>query len=337
MKVTARAMRISSPWILAMASLAVTGVAGAQGRPYFNDKPVPENRHDLEQIQEALVKALPGARNATVCIDLGEGSGSGVIVSSEGLVLTAAHVSGAIGKEVTVIMEDGRRLKAKTLGLNAEVDAAMLQITEEGPFPFVEFDKDSPPRLGDWLFSLGHSGGFDKERGSVVRLGRFVWMTETTFQSDCKLIGGDSGGPLFDLNGRLVGIHSRVGENLDQSMHVPIKEFITHWDGMLAGKFIGEGPFAQAPVKGRGFLGMGSEPSSDGKPGLRVTKLFKDGSAEKAGIKLDDVLLKLNGEPLADKAKLSSLVYELFPGDKLVFIVLRDGKEEEITVTLGEK
>jgi serine protease Do len=338
MKISASVPSRRFKLILASALLAVAGLAGqavAAERPYFNDKSVPENRHDLEQIQEALMKALPGARQATVCIDLGEGSGSGVIVSAEGLVLTAAHVAGGVGKPVTIVMEDGRRLKAETLGIVAATDAAMVKITEPGPFPFVELEKESPPRLGDWVFSLGHSGGFDKERGSVVRLGRFVWNTDTTYQSDCKLIGGDSGGPLFDINGRLIGIHSRVGAVLDQSMHVPIKEFVSNWDGLLAGKFIGEGPFAEAPVKGKGFLGIASEPT--GTLGLKVTKVGKDSGAEVAGIKVGDVLLRLNGEAVNEKEKLTALVFERFPGDKLVFGVLRDGAEMDITVTLGEK
>lgn len=335
MKVAFRVLSRPVPGFVAAAvGLMLAGVALAE-RPYFNDKRVPENRHDLEQIQQALMKSLPGARQATVCIDLGEGSGSGVIVSAEGLVLTAAHVAGGVGKPVTIIMEDGRRLKAETLGVLATTDAAMVKITEEGPFPFVEMEKETAPRLGDWVFSLGHSGGFDKTRGSVVRLGRLVRSTETTFQSDCKLIGGDSGGPLFDINGRLVGIHSRVGVVLDQSMHVPMKEFVSNWDGLLAGKFIGEGPFAEAPVKGMGFLGVGTEPT--GTAGLTVTKVGKDSGAEAAGIKVGDVLLRLDGEAIDAKEKLTSLVFEHFPGDKLVFVVLRDAAEMEITVTLGEK
>lgn len=321
--------------VAAAAAVATSPVAHAQ-RPYFNDKAVPENRHDLEQIQEALIKSLPAARNATVCIDLGEGSGSGVIINDKGLVLTAAHVAGGVGKKVTVIMEDGRRFKAETLGLISTTDAAMIQIREGGPFPYVEIDKDNPPRLGDWVFALGHSGGFDKVRGSVVRLGRLVWNMDTTIQSDCKLIGGDSGGPLFDLNGKLVGIHSRVGQVLDQSMHVPIREFLKNWDDMLAGKFVGDGPFAQAPVKGRGFLGAATE-QNQGAAGLRVTKLAPGGSAETAGIKVGDVLLRLDGEVLDTKEKLTAMIFEHFPGDELALVVQRDGKEIEIKATLGEK
>ena len=101
---------------------------------------------------------------------MGGGSGSGVIVSEKGLVLTAAHVSAGVGKKMTVIMEDGTRYKAISLGLVASTDAAMVQIEEEGSYPYVELDRGGTPSLGDWVYALGHSGGFEKERGVGVRI-----------------------------------------------------------------------------------------------------------------------------------------------------------------------
>ena len=130
-------------------------VLAAEGRPYVNDKKAPENRKDIEVIQSALQSALPQARAATVCIELKQGSGSGVIVSPDGLVLTAAHVSTGVNKKVTVVMEDGTRHPARTLGLVADSDAAMIQITDEGEFPFVEIDRKDSARLGDWVFRAG--------------------------------------------------------------------------------------------------------------------------------------------------------------------------------------
>ena len=170
-------------------------------------------------------------------------------------------------------------LKAETLGLVADTDAAMIRITDKGTYPFIDIDRTNSTRLGDWVFALGHSGGFDKTRGSVVRLGRLVRIANSTFQSDCILIGGDSGGPLFDLTGRLVGIHSRVGQQLQVNMHVPMSEFIKNWDGLLKAEFVGEGPFAQKPVKGNGFLGLATEARPDG--GLRVTKVGNKSPAQR--------------------------------------------------------
>ena len=308
--------------------------AMAQGaRPYVNDLKVPESRKDLETLQNAVAAALPKARAATVCIEIKEGSGSGVIVSPDGLILTAAHVATGVKKKVTVILEDGTRLKAETLGLVADKDAAMIRILEKGIYPFVEIDRAEATKLGDWVFALGHSGGFDKERGSVVRLGRLVRIANSTFQSDCMLIGGDSGGPLFDLTGKLVGIHSRVGQQLQVNMHVPMTEFISNWDGMLKGEFIGEGPYAQLPEKGNGFLGLATEARPKG--GLRVTKVGSKSPAEVAGVKEGDFLLKLNGVPLEKREQMQELLKEMSAGDEVTLDTERDGKPKTFTLELG--
>ena len=304
-------------------------------RPYVNDKKAPENRKDLDTIQHALTQALPAARNATVCIELGEGSGSGVIVSEDGLVLTAAHVAGGVNKELTVVLEDGRKFKAVSLGVVADKDAAMVRITEKEKFPFAEIERSDSTRLGDWVFALGHSGGFDKERGSVLRLGRLVRMVENTIQSDCTLIGGDSGGPLFNLQGQLIGIHSRVGVWMGIDMHVPIQVFLKNWDGLVKAEFIGEGPFVKKPEKGKGFLGLATEARKDG--GLTVTKVGKDTPAEKADFKEGDVLLKLNGTELKTRAQFQDMLKEMAEGDALEFDVLRADKSLTIKLKLGAR
>lgn len=307
----------------------------AEDRLYVNDKKAPEDRKDLEAIQSALTKALPKARAATVCIEVGEGSGSGVIVSPDGLILTAAHVSGGVKKKVTVIMEDGTKHKAETLGLVSDTDAAMIQITDKGTYPCIDIDRSESTRLGDWVFAIGHSGGFDKNRGSVVRIGRLVRIANSTFQSDCMLIGGDSGGPLFDLTGKLVGIHSRVGQQLQVNMHVPMTEFVKNWDAMLKGEFLGEGPFAKKPVKGTGFLGLATEARPGG--GLRVTKVGNKTPAQEAGFKEGDILMKLNGTDLTKREQFQDLLKELCAGDEITLDIERAGKPKTITLNLGER
>lgn len=303
-----------------------------------NDKIAPEGPQDLIAIQSALIGALPKAKAATVCIDLGEGTGSGVIVSEQGLVMTAAHVSTAVGKEVTVIMPDGLRLKAETLGLMAEVDAALVQITEPletgAAFPTVEIKTKNDTELGDWVFALGHSGGFDKERGINTRLSRIVRIANNTIQTDGSLIGGDSGGPLFDMEGSLVAIHSRVGPQIPVNMHVPVKVFLKKWDEMLSSKFIGEGPFASRPTKGSGFLGIATK---DGDEGLEVTKVGKKSPAMTAGILLGDFLQEFNGELLETRADLRKLLAERSEGDKVHLEVLRDGDTMHFELRLGKR
>lgn len=325
-------MRIR-PLILLIALF--TGLPLLAERPAINDKKAPAGRKDLEEIQRLLRAALPDARAATVCIQLGKGSGSGVVVSEDGLILTAAHVTGGVGKEFTVRFEDGRKVKAESLGLNSENDAAIARIIDEGTYPFVPIDRKDSTRLGDWVFSLGHSGGFDKNRGSVVRLGRLVRMANSTYQSDCNLIGGDSGGPLFDLTGRLIGIHSRVGQRLPENMHVPVSEFLSDWDELMGSEFIGKGPFAKKPEKGKGFLGLLAE-DHDGD-GLKVKRVGRESPAEAAGIKAGDVLLKMDGNELAQVDDLKDMLKEKAPDDEVTFDMLRDGEPETLTLRLGSR
>jgi serine protease Do len=323
---------------MAFIGLLLAGLAGAEeagNRLYFNDLRVPETQKDLEAIQDVLREVAAGVMPATVCIDIGEGSGSGVFVSADGLILTAAHVAVGVNKPVTVILQDGTKVKASTLGLVADTDAAMAKTEEGGPFPFVELDRDVTTKLGDWVFALGHSGGFNKDRGMVLRSGRLVRIAERTIQSDCVLIGGDSGGPLFDMRGKLIGIHSRVGMDLQVNNHVPMSEYLLNWDGMLAGEFIGEGPFAKKPVPGSGFLGVKTETDETGK--LRVTKVGEGSPAALAGLAVDDIVKRINGTELETREDLQAVLKELSAGDEVELEYERDGKTETLKLTLDER
>jgi serine protease Do len=300
----------------------------------LNEKKAPETQEDLMLIQQTLLASIPKAKAATVSIDLGNGFGSGVIVTKEGLVMTAAHVSGGVGKKVTIIMPDGTKHKANTLGLMAETDAALVQITDTGEYPFVELNRTGNIKLGDWVFSLGHSGGFNKERGAVARLARLVRVANTTYQTDGTLIGGDSGGPLFDLDGKLIGIHSRVGPQLPVNMHVPVQVFIDNWEPMMKSEFMGEGPFAQKPIKGNGMLGVATKPVEGG---LQITKVGKKTAAEKAELKVGDVIHKMDGKDVKTREELQTIIKDKSAGEDLELEILRDGKEQKITAELAER
>lgn len=310
------------------------GCLALADRPAFNDKIAPQTLDDLREIQSALQKNLERTRAATVCLQMGGGSGSAVIISEDGLVLTAAHVTSKVGAEITVVMEDGRKLKGRALGLNSETDSAMLQIEGEGPFPFVDVNLKDTTKLGDWVYSLGHSGGFDKERGINVRVGRLVRQADSTIQSDCMLIGGDSGGPLFNMNGQLIGIHSRVGASREESMHVPIREFQRCWDDLKKGEFIGNGSFAKKVVPGSGFLGLIAEKSEEG--GLKVTEIWEEGPAEKAGLKVGDRILEVEGKEATDEV-LKARLGEIAEGDKIKLKWISGEKTIEKEIELGAR
>ena len=300
----------------------------------FNKKDVPKTKADLLDIQNALVGHLEPAREATVSIRLEEGFGSGVIVSADGLILSAAHVTGGVNKELTVILNNGTELKAVSMGLQSETDAAMLRITEEGQYPHVDLNRDDDYLQGHWVFALGHSGGFDKERGPVLRLGRIVINSRTTLHTDCKVIGGDSGGPLFDMSGKLIGIHSRVSHTVEQNMHVPIREYLDHWEDLESGEFIGDGAFAKRPEKGSGFLGFACEDTDDG---LLVGEVFGNGAAANAGIKAGDIVLELGGSKISNRAQLQTVLKEAASGAELEIVILRDGVRKVLKVILDGK
>lgn len=313
--------------------------ANAQ-RLYVNDKKFPDSRKDLEAIQKTLIESLPKARAATVCIKLKQGFGSGVIISEDGLVLSAAHVTAAVNSDLTIVMEDGSEYKAKSLGLHSETDAAMLQILSDKKFEYVEIEQgktadEASTKLGDWVFSLGHSGGFDKARGSVVRLGRLVRIAVNTIQSDCTLIGGDSGGPLFDIHGRLIAIHSRVGKNLEQNMHVPLHVYHTHWESLKKGDFIGEGPFASKPVLGGGFIGVAVEQVEEG---LRVTDIAPKSPAEAAKIVVGDIIVSINEQAMKKRDDMANFMKLHAAAEEVTLTVIREGGEQkEVKLTLAKR
>lgn len=317
----------------------MTGAVFGAERLYVNDKKVPESQEDLLAIQFALQSSLDQVRKATICIKIDKGSGTGVIVSEDGLVLTAAHVVTGVQKKMNILLEDGSEYEAQSLGLNSENDAAMLQILSDKKFPFVEYQvenikHESMNRVGDWVFALGHSGGFDRDRGSVVRLGRLVRTSKNTVQSDCKLIGGDSGGPLFDMNGVLIAIHSRVGKRLGQNMHVPLQVFHEHWELLSNGEFIGNGPFAKRVQKGTGFMGLAVELVEGG---LKVVELDSGYAAAESGVLLGDILLSINKQSLESKKALKQQMKQLAIGDKVDLELLRDGERLRVSFNFDRR
>ena len=203
--------------------------------------------------QAQVLKVLDRAKAATVGVE-SDGSGSGVIISEDGYVLTAAHVSGKPGAELFIVLPDGTRVKARSLGNKAFADAGLIKILEGGAYPTAEMAEPGGSMPGDWCFSLGHPGGFDEDRGVVLRVGRIIRRRTDTIQSDCKLLGGDSGGPLFDLQGRVIGIHSRIGASEDENFHVTVRAFHRDWEKMVAGEYMQEKE--PSVIRKGGFLGI---------------------------------------------------------------------------------
>lgn len=193
--------------------------------------PVPDLPADLGALQERIQKASRTALPAVVGVQhpgearqkrtpRHEPGGSGVIISADGLVLSSRHVSHLKwekddpvasyppGEKTRVFLADGRVCEAELLGSNVTHDLSLLKLIPPGPYPFVPLDPAVGVRRGDWVLKIGHPLGFRRDRAAPVRLGRVVARTGDGFATDAPATGGDSGGPFFDLDGRLVGIIS---------------------------------------------------------------------------------------------------------------------------------
>ena len=287
------------------------------------EKEAPENVADLLAIQKQVQSVLKKCMAATVTLQMGGSSGSGVIVNQDGLVLTAGHVSGTPGRAVTIVLADGRKLKGKALGMHRGSDSGMVRITDPpDDLPIVDFDKskDKLPKMGQWCIAVGNPGGLDKERGAVVRVGRVIKATRTTVRTDCMLLGGDSGGPLFDFNGVVIGIHSRISSATDQNMHVAMTAFQDEWKGLI-------NPASKIPA----FLGVYTE---DNEKGALVLEVRDSSPAKKSGIQKGDILQKVNDKKIKDAVDLTEIIRSFRPGTKVKVTLLRDGKKKVLEVNL---
>lgn len=202
---------------------------------------------DFRKLETDVISLVKNCMSASVGLGSKERpeNGSAVVVSKDGLVLTAYHViAGLPDEDMIVSFVDGKKVKAKKLGGVPRLDIAMVQITDEGEYPFVEIGDMSTVDVGDWCVSISHSAGFQSDRTPPVRLGRVVNKNRNGFlQITSTLIGGDSGGPTFDINGKVIGIHSNIGGSLIQNQACPISDFTKddHWKRLKEGEVWGKG------------------------------------------------------------------------------------------------
>ena len=290
-------------------------------------KKFPENKKDLYAIQHRLQELLPKAKKGLVAIEANDGAGSGVIISSQGLILTAAHVIGKTGKKMKVRFANGKRASAISLGGSELSDAGMLKIIDEGPWPFVGMADNQSSQIGDWCFGLGHPGGFDAKRGIVVRIGRIIGKKDETMQTDSRLLGGDSGGPLFDFQGKVIAIHSRISQKPDQNFHVPIESFQANWDF-----FKNEDLLTFNEIEKGGFLGVACEEEEDG---LLVKSIVPNSAAAEAGLQAGDVLLKVDDQRVNNREKLTIIISSKKPNEEVSIEYRRENTTNSIQLKLG--
>ena len=266
--------------------------------------------------------------------------GSGFVIDAEGTVVTNNHViDGA--DEIEVIFNDGRRLKAELVGKDAKTDIAVLKVESDSPLPYVEFGNSSTLRVGDWVMAIGNPFGL----GGTVTLGIVSAMNRNInagpyddfIQTDASINRGNSGGPLFSMSGKVIGVNTAIispsGGSIGIGFSVPSDTARNVIDQLI--KF-GE--------TRRGWLGvriqnvtedLADSLGLDKAHGALVADVTATSPAEDAGIKAGDVVVSLDGRDMKDSRQLSRAVGQLAPDTKVTVGVLRKGKPLEIEVTLG--
>jgi serine protease Do len=292
----------------------------------------PKTADDLRQMQRHQLLLAEKVIAATVSVRVGNAFGSGVIVSHEGLILTAAHVAGEPGRNTEVRLADGRVLGGISLGVHRPLDAGMLRITDPTDIPYLKVRRNRRARKGQWCAACGHPGGYSPSRGPVFRLGR-VLNSGSLLRTDCQLAGGDSGGPLVNMDGEVIGIHSRIGISLANNLHTPTSVFDRYWDGLVAGDV----------WKGPSFLGVRGDrqprirTSFDDPVGAVISFIHEDSPAEDAGLEIGDIVTRFGGQRVYSFSDLVNVVQLRQPGERVDVDLIRDGEPTTVEVRIGRR
>jgi serine protease Do len=268
------------------------------------------------------------------------GSGSGFFISADGYVVTNNHVvQGA--EAISVHTADGRSLKARVVGRDPATDIAVVKV-DGGPFPYVSFEDQARPRVGDWVVAVGNPFGLGgtATAGIVSALGREN-VAESPLvdymQIDAPINRGNSGGPTFDIYGRVVGvntmIYSPTGGSVGIGFDIPAatvssiaKQLIA--TGSVAHGYIGA-TIQQITPDLADSLGLKSV------EGALVAQLTPGGPAQRAGLRAGDIVRSVNGRTVTSPTELTRQVAFAHPGDALRLTVLRNGRSVELTLRAG--
>lgn len=268
--------------------------------------------------------------------------GSGFIISSDGYILTNNHVVDH-ADEVTVRLQDRRTLTAKVVGTDPQYDIALLKVDVPGKLPTVHIGESQSLKPGQWVLAIGSPFGFDYTvtQGIVSAIGRNLGSGDqpyTSFiQTDVPINRGNSGGPLFNLQGQVVGINSQIYSNTGGyqgvAFSIPIDVAMNAVEQLKTKGFVTRG---QLGVMVQGISDdMVKVYKLDRGAGAAVTQVSPDSGAEKAGIEPGDIILKYNGQEIDQPGDLPPLVGLTKPGAKIPVEILRDGRHKTLEVTVG--
>ena len=267
------------------------------------------------------------------------GIGSGFIISEDGYVITNNHVIDG-GEDITVTLANSQEYDAELVGTDKETDLAVLKIEADEKLPFVPWGDDTKSRVGDWVIAIGHpfglEGGASASTGIISAMGRNIssGRYDNYIQSDAAINRGNSGGPLFNLDGEVIGINTAILSPSGGSVGV----------GFSISSTLAKSVVDQLVTTGkveRGLIGVQISPVNDAiaesigrknKKGALVEAVIPGKPADKAGLKAGDLILKFNGQEIVEMRNLPRIVAGTKVGKKVPIEIWRDGKTVKKTI-----
>jgi serine protease Do len=258
------------------------------------------------------------------------GAGSGFIIDPSGIIVTNNHVVGGASR-ITVSLADGTQLPAHVLGIDQLTDIAVIKVSAHRPLPFVQWGDSRQVEVGDWILVAGNpfglggtvTAGIVSARGRDIMSGPF----DDFLQLDAPINPGNSGGPAFDMSGGVVGVNTAIISPTGGSVGI----------GFAIPSQIAEPVVAELEQHGhldRGWLGVGVS-DDQARPGVPVTAVEPGGPAARAGLRMGDRILAVDGEPVTSALGLIRAVADIHPGRSARLTVVRRGRSLSAVVVVG--
>ena len=268
--------------------------------------------------------------------------GSGFIISSDGYILTNNHmVEGT--ETVEIELTDGRKFTAKVTGTDPESDVAVVKIVAEN-LPYLKLADSDALQVGEWVLAIGNPLGLSHTvtAGIVSAIGRSVGLTELEnfIQTDAAINFGNSGGPLINLDGEVVGINTAIAGstgNIGIGFAVPINMAKYAYEQIRESGTVERGLLGVSGIKDLTPLSAPIFGLPEDTKGVLIPNVIEDSAAEKAGLTHNDVILEVNGEPVESAIDLQTRISMLKPGTKVELTIWRDGSRKKVDVELGKR
>ncbi|RIJ16092.1 Do family serine endopeptidase [Henriciella mobilis] len=320
--------RLAKRLMPAVVNITTSQTVAPEGLPEFPDG------SPLERFNEFFGRDPEGFRR--------EGSlGSGFVISADGTVITNNHVI-EDADEINVVFNSGRTLKAELVGTDPETDVAVLKVTSDDPLPFVDFADSDAAEVGDWVMAIGNPFGFGgsvsagiiSARNRDIQSGRY----DDFIQTDAAINRGNSGGPLFNLNGEVIGVNTAIisptGGSVGLGFSIP-----SNLVSSVAGQILEYGH------PRRGWFGVNVQGIDQGiadaygvkePKGVIITSIDDGGPAAKADFEVGDLVLSFDGKMVENVRGLSRVVAETEIGSEVSVDIVRDRKRRTVSFTVGE-